>query len=376
MAKLKLTFPTLRQPATIVSGTGSLGSLRDASNLDQTLFFVSGREEVRGLLARVLAKAGCELTQDNHIAKPPGEPTTEMILEGSRFLQGKDFRRIVGIGGGSTLDWCRLAGAEASGSLDMGSGRIGAGASTLPELWLIPTTCATGAEAAQVAVYLNEMQKIAATSPAFVADQVILDGRFLQSMSKEEVASSVCDTLSHGIEAFCSIVPNHLAKVAAVASLQLALRHFSSEASSCRNERLMEAGFLGGVAASNCSVGVVHAFAHSVAHLGIPHGVANGLGLVAGIRVNADTPAMQELADRFTAGSVDRLIADVSEITSISNRANQTLPGVEQLGEPATRKDVAQRMLGDVCLRSNPQPLEVVAIERFLDLVDEGRRPA
>ena len=113
------------------------------------------------------------------------------------------------------------------------------------------------------------------------------------------LACSLADTLSHGIESFVSLVPGTLAKESGVAAVRLVLEHPGEAAGSCRDERLMEAGYLGGVAASNCSVGVVHAFAHSIAALGIGHGHGNALGLTAGVLTNADAAAMSTLVRRF-----------------------------------------------------------------------------
>ena len=55
------------------------------------------------------------------------------------------------------------------------------------------------------------------------------------------------------------------AKEAAVSSLAIVLDQYDAPAGHERLERLLEASYLGGLAASHCSVGVVHAFSHSVA---------------------------------------------------------------------------------------------------------------
>ena len=378
MAKLKISYPALVQPSRVVFGTGSLRTLRDCDRLGDTVFFISGQDQVRDSLSRVLEKAGCELTDANCVIKPLGEPTTEMIQVGSAFLEGKQPSRVVGIGGGSTLDWCRLAVAHAAGALDIETGRIDENSDLHDdsELWLIPTTCATGAEAAQVAVYSRDGAKLASISPTFIADNVVLDGRFLESISAENLACLVCDTLSHGIEAYCSIVPNHLAKQFAFSALRLVLENFDETPGSSRNDRLMEAGYLGGVAASNCSVGVVHAFAHSVAHLGISHSLGNALGLVAGLRANADTPAVQALAGKLGFDSVADLTSAIGKITSAALSVSTNAPLLRALRSNEGRANINERMQHDVCLRSNPQPLDEAAIRRFLDDVCESTAAA
>ena len=80
----------------------------------------------------------------------------------------------------------------------------------------------------------------------------------------------------------CLLSPAALAKEAAFAALRLILEHYANASDASHAQTLMEAGYLGGVAAANCSVGAIHAFAHTMAAYGMPHGYANALGLIAG----------------------------------------------------------------------------------------------
>jgi alcohol dehydrogenase class IV len=297
-----------------------------------------------------------------------------MLRRGADFLSQKRLSRIVAIGGGSVLDWCRLSWAVSRGLLRLGDSRLHQEATVEehPEFWLIPSTCGTGAEAATVAVYNSENgAKVPVVSQAFLASHVILDGQFLTSVRSGSLECSLSDALSHAIESFVSIVPCGIAKESAVSALWLILENYELPVSTSRNDKLMEAGFLGGLSASHCSVGVVHAFAHTVARDGIAHGHGNALGLIPGILTNAETPAMQLLLKRCALPSVRDLLQRVRPIVEKAIAARPTEHLMRQLRDSAGRAALRDRMTKDVCMRSNPRPLAAGDIDQFLDRVLE-----
>lgn len=372
MAKRVPQFPTLRQPPEITFGAGSLRTLTSLPDLAQTAFFISGEPTVRAGLAAAFAKHDLELEQFSIIEKPPGEPTWPAIQFGAEFLRQSKFRRIVGLGGGSVLDWCRMAWAHSAGLLRLDSPRsLSAANLDLPEFWLVPTTCATGAEAASVAVYLHDGEKRPVMCEAFLASRVILDARFVASLSPAIRAQSLADALSHGIEAFLSIVPNYLAKEMALAALGSIFEHHGSE-ESCADERLLEAAYLGGLAASHCSVGIVHAFAHSVAKHGVPHGLANALALIPGIEANRQTPAALRLIERLGLANADELISRITSIVKVAQNDARVAPLLAVLKHADDRAALTTAIAADVCLRTNPRSFDVDEINNFLKQVELG----
>jgi alcohol dehydrogenase class IV len=372
VAKLRIAYPSLRQPSRVTFGRGAVRKVAEAEALQDTVFFLSAHSDVRARVEAGFQKRGITLDESQVCLKPPGEPTLEMVAVGARFLEGRKPLRIVGIGGGSVMDWCRLAWAYRQGMLSAETGVLNAPTGReRPAFWLIPTTCATGAEAAAVGVYSRDGRKVAVVCDAFVAEEVILDGQFLDGMTPGALADSLADTLSHAIEAYCSIVPNTLAKESAVSALRLVLEQGSSAPGPCRNDRLMESGYLGGVAASNCSVGVIHAFAHTVARYGVSHGHANAIGLIAGLTVNAAAPALQSLAKRVGLISSQALADELRPVVNraIEGRDHRQLN--DALVDEKHRTDIISGMKADVCLRSNPLPLSDPELLAFLNHVRE-----
>jgi alcohol dehydrogenase class IV len=368
---IKFAFPVHRQPARVTFGTGSVRTLASGLIDEHTAVFVTSEPAVREAVDRSLAKRGVELAQARVLTKPAGEPTRASIEAGAAWLAAQGARRIVALGGGSVLDWCRLSWAAADGALDPASGRMAdREPAARPPLWLVPTTCATGAEAAGVAVYTANGRKVPVVSPAFVPDDVILDGQFLSGVSDARLGCCFGDAASHAVEAFASIVPGTLAKEAAVSALTLLLRHAAGAPGSSRFERLMEAGYLGGLAAANCSVGVVHAFAHTVAVLGVPHGFANAVAIEAGIRTNADVPALDQLATRVGLATVEDLARAVGRLVAAADDAAAGALS-RALEEAGTRADIAARMAEDPCMRTNPKPVPPDDIATMLDAIQD-----
>jgi alcohol dehydrogenase class IV len=374
MGKLKRSFPTYRQPGAVTFGTGSVKALIESDDLTETAIFLSGQEEVRNTVVGSLHKYGHDLAEAYVITKPAGEPTYAMVQAGAAFLGHTPWRRIVGIGGGSVLDWCRLAWAASQAMLSLDDGRVSVqdAANFRPEFWLVPTTCGTGAEAANVAVFSVSGRKLPVVSTAFVADRVILDGQFLRCVSPPSLACSLCDTLSHAVEGFVSIVPCALAKEAAVSALRLILEHYDAEADDSHQlQHFMEAGYLGGVAAANCSVGAIHAFAHTMAAYQVPHGYANALGLIAGIYANQDTPAMHVLLRRLGVSTIETFVDWLTPIVRMALSYTVDVATGQLLREQKTREAISERMATDVCMRSNPKMLDAEARYAFLDRVLE-----
>ncbi len=362
------SYPSCRQPSLVTCGTGAIRTLVEPHTAGDTAFFISGHARVRSVLESSFQKHGTPLDPNCLIVKPAGEPTRQMIENGAEFLNRRPFARVAGSDGGAGMEWCRLAWAVASGRLSLDTGRFNCNGNEhrRPALWLAPTTCASGAEASGVAVFSDDGRKVPVVSRALLADHVLLDGQFLGWVEQQDLARSLCDAMSHAIEAYVSIVPSPLAKHAAVTGLRLILDHWADAPSSARNQHLMEAAYLGGVAASNCSVGIVHAFAHTLAAYGISHASGNAAGLLAGIATNAIAPTMTQFAKECGLPHADALAARIAPIVNVALRGTEALAIQHVLQDRGRQQDIVERISTDVCLRSNPVPLEAKTVATFL----------
>ncbi len=366
MPKLALTFPTFRQAPAVVFGRGSLRSLAAADD-GATVFLTSSAPSVTGYLSDVLARKDGGLHAGNTFTKPAGEPTEAAIGEAAQFIAKSAPRRIVAVGGGSVLDWARLSWAAAAGLIATPQA-VDEPISAEIRFSLVPTTCGTGAEAADVAVYARHTgAKVAVVNRALMADQVILDSRFLDDLDVAQLAAFSCDALSHALEAQLSLIPGALPRASARNALDMILASFSQTAPDCDKDRLLEASFLAGVAAANCSVGIVHAFAHTIGADGVPHGIANAIGLRTGLLFNAATAQMTALLATRPEPELDDLLARLDAVIAPALRDVTGLPAVARLADGAYRADIATRMAKDVAIRSNPRRPNDAERLKFVD---------
>ena len=120
------------------------------------------------------------------------------------------------------------------------------------------------------------------------------------------------------------------------------------------------------LAASHCSVGVVHAFAHGVAAWGVSHAAGNATALAAGLRANRSAPALGRLARRVGLGTADELEAKVQRIAATAAASFDRGCVLERLSDASERTQLIERMTKDPCLRTNPVRLGAVELEAFL----------
>src|SRR6056297_2995553 len=114
MAKLAISYPVFRHAPAVTFGRGSLRSVARDDRGD-TVYLVSGSSAVREYVAAALDRESIRLHDDNCFVKPDGEPTVDSVRAAAAFLSGRPVHRLVAVGGGSVLDWARLAWAESAG---------------------------------------------------------------------------------------------------------------------------------------------------------------------------------------------------------------------------------------------------------------------
>ena len=345
MAKLKLSFPTLKPLPEVVCGHGALSAIREIEDFSNVVFFVSASPVIENGIERALRKRKLQLADLRVCKKPPGEPTESSIAAGRDFLRNGAVKHIVAIGGGSVLDWARLAMREAQIQCP---------------LWLAPSTCGTGAEAGDVAVYTNQQgRKVAVVDTAFRADRVILDGSLLAGWAATPSALTpyLADALSHALEGALSIVPTHIAKTVGISAIDSILQNYDSDSElpHAALDRLLEASYLAGITSANCSVGIAHAFAHSVSMYGIGHGAANALALQSMLRFNAETSQMAFVLNGLKMQSVADLVQAISPIVKSAAVEPYTGELLSVLDNDDERERIATALQEDVAIRTNPR---------------------
>ncbi len=221
-----------------------------------------------------------------------GEPSDKMIEKIAAELQLEKFERIIGVGGGTVLDICKLLAQE--GVTDLPGLFQRKGLKRARRLVLIPTTCGTGSEVTGTSV-VNMTRlgtKLGLVAPSVYCDQAVLIPEFLGSLPYHVFATSSIDALVHGIESYLNPRNNGLITIMAQGSIAAVLsvyRRLAKEGTGqwkAYARELLEASCAAGIAFSNNSCGTVHALSYALGgKYHVPHGESNYQFLIAVLRM-------------------------------------------------------------------------------------------
>jgi len=227
-----------------------------------------------------------------------GEPTVELVREGTLLAHKAGCDVVVSIGGGSAIDAGKAIailatnGGEPLEFLEVvGKGR----ALTVPSLPYIavPTTAGTGSEVTRNAVLASSERGVKASlrSPLMLARVALVDPELTYALPPAITAYTGLDALTQLIEPYVSARANPLTDAICVDGLSRVARslrrafHDGGDRDARREMSL--ASLFGGLALANAGLGVVHGFA---APLGggfhAPHGALCAALLPHGMAVN------------------------------------------------------------------------------------------
>jgi len=244
-----------------------------------------------------------------------GEPTDDMIDAMLQAVAGKEYTRIIGIGGGSVLDIAKL--------FVFGDGfnceEIFAQGATLPRkrtLVVIPTTCGTGSEVTMISIarFVQKNTKMGLAVPALFPDEAVLIPSLLTTQPYEVFAASSIDALIHSAESFVSpIRATPFSRAMARDSIERIVRGYKEiKAGGVQKlpdteglNNFLVASTMGGIAFGNAGVGAVHALSYPVGAIyHVPHGKANYMFFGAVFRTYKECGASMEALEAVFAGAL------------------------------------------------------------------------
>ena len=211
-----------------------------------------------------------------------GEPSDEMA-EAIYKDMPKDVKRIIGIGGGTVMDLCKLfILKQVSPVLDLFDGKIPV--EKEKELILIPTTCGTGSEVTNVSVMalVSRNTKKGIADNALYADKAVLISQLLKTLPFKVFATSSIDALVHAVESALSPDSSASFRVFSYNAIELILKGYLQIRDHGPEARipLMKAFLLAsnwaGIAFSVPGCAAVHAMSYPLgAKHPVPHGESN-----------------------------------------------------------------------------------------------------
>ena len=289
---MTVSFSFARVPP-IYCGMGTLKEITAwlRSRNAESVLLVTGRaslEEMGQLtvVKRLIDDAGAK---HEHVVCA-GEPSTELVDCTTQQWFGRGIDAVVGIGGGSVIDFGKAIAAmipHGNSVLDHLEG-VGHGLAhngiTLPFL-AIPTTSGTGGEVSKNAVLSHvgpDGYKKSLRHDNFVPSAVILDGSLMTGAAADVTAACGMDAFTQLLEPFLSPTASPLSDAIVWSGLEHLvpnLRRACGEGSTDPQVRLnMAYGSLcSGIGLANAGLGIVHGLAGPIGGwFPMPHGVICG----------------------------------------------------------------------------------------------------
>ena len=218
-----------------------------------------------------------------------GEPTDGMVDAMIDALHGKEYDRLIAIGGGTVID---IAKVIAAAGLQDHIDDMYDNAADLKKnhpLILVPTLCGTGSEVTDISVInrVSKGVKMGLASDALFADKAVLIPEALDSLPYKTFATSSIDAMVHSAESLLSPNACSISRIFSTEALKTIITCWNKAAS---DEKGIEEGwkkysvdFLrasnwAGIAFGYAGCAAVHACAYplgSIYH--IPHGQSNQL---------------------------------------------------------------------------------------------------
>ena len=214
-----------------------------------------------------------------------GEPTDIMVEALYKDIEGKEFDRVIAIGGGSIIDVAKILVQEKVIPLNKLFDKTVA-TNKIKELIIIPTTCGTGSEVTSVSVIdMTSMGgKLGLQTDEEYADCAVLIPEVVKNIPEKFFATSSIDALIHAIESYMSPKATAFSEMYSKEAIRMIIGGYRKiVAATNRDEKRKEiigdfllASTYAGIAFGNAGCAAVHAMSmpFSGAHH-VPHGEAN-----------------------------------------------------------------------------------------------------
>jgi alcohol dehydrogenase class IV len=232
-------------------------------------------------LDNLLESFSCNLNVLLLFPYPGGEPTTYELNKFLMKISRIEYQAIIGIGGGSTLDFAKAASVLSSKELNIDSSSyqgINFEVDFKKTCICIPTTAGSGAEATKSAVMFNPKTntKRGINHLRVLPDIVFLIPKILDNLPGKFFYPSLFDGVTHAYESLIGKSSNKKTYKLAEKSLSIYGTQISDNYSKeIYHEKVLEASFLAGQAICNSETGPIHALSYPISEqLKLSHGQA------------------------------------------------------------------------------------------------------
>lgn len=354
-------------PTQIVFGGGvitQLGPRVAEMGLHRPLVVTDEGVRAAGIVDRVLDSLSESDLQSSVFDGVQPNPTTQTVEEVRDLLHQGNHDSIIGLGGGSSMDAAKAAGAlrtNPGSALDY-VGRDQLEADPLPTV-AIPTTAGTGSEVTMFSVLTDSDtgSKVSIGAVRIMPRLALLDPELTLELPASLTATTGMDALSHAVESYGSVWTHPIAEGLALHAIELVGQHLRRAVAKgtdreARRAMLM-ASLMAEMAANSTRLGLAHSLGVPLGALHhVPHGLALALLLphVVNFNAAADPDRYARLArtldpDSDGAGdAVDRLRRDIGVEDRLANWGvgEDDLPAIAELALKSDNTQANPRVAG------------------------------
>lgn len=251
-----------------------------------------------------------------------GEPSNHMVEAIHADMKG-EYKRIIAIGGGTIIDICKvLALKKPVPVLDLFDNMDAIEKDK--ELILVPTTCGTGSEVTNVAVFalIERNTKMGLAVDQMYADKAVLIPELLMGLPMKVFATSSIDALVHAMESVLSPKASVYTQLFGYKAIEMILNGYKTiarEGPEARKRLLKDflfASNYAGISFGNAGCAAVHAMAYPLGGVyHVAHGESNYCMLIGVFNKYMEKDPNGKISDlnKFMAGILDCSPEDVYE---------------------------------------------------------------
>ena len=209
------------------------------------------------------------------------------------------------------------------------------------QLVAIPTTSCTGSEVTSFAVITDKEKNIKYPLADYelTPDVAIVDPQFVMSLPKSVIADTGLDVLTHGIEAYVSVMATEYTDAMALKAIEMVFKYLpisykGGDSAECREarEKMHNASCMAGMAFANAFLGINHSLAHKLgARFHIPHGRANAILLPYVIEYNSQIPSKFTAFPKYKSFISDKKYCEIAKMLGL--KTDTVEEGVKHLIE-------------------------------------------
>ena len=247
---------TIKQPPNIVYGKNSASEYNFPKN---SLLITSSGAKNRNWFSYINFEPSLIYDQ---VESNPSLETVNKIIE---IFQKKDFKTVVGLGGGSVLDVAKYVAYKLK-----------------KQKILIPTNFGSGSEVTRISVLkVNGLKKSFHNDQLF-ADVAIVDSNFAEIMNSETLKNSVIDACAQCTEAYDSRLSNPYTKFLCSTAFNILEDGILNK----NPDKLALGSMISGLGFGNSSTTLGHALSYVFSNEGISHGHALAFTTIAAHNFN------------------------------------------------------------------------------------------